>query len=121
MQQPSTQTKFTPHDYVFLLITGVLFYLLNRFTPFPIWDDVMYQYKPAIGGEFDKNFRTHFIFKGCIYITNARLPVCKRTVYRTLHRAMFLRTLGDREFPDSQHVSLSLSVCRSPETDATQI
>ena len=55
MQQPSTQTKFTPHDYAFLLITGVLFYLLNRFTPFPIWDDVMYQYKPAIGGgEFDK-------------------------------------------------------------------
>lgn len=50
MQQPSTQTKFTPHDYAFLLITGVLFYLLNRFTPFPIWDDVMYQYKPAIGG-----------------------------------------------------------------------
>ena len=44
MQPLNSQTRFTSTDYVFFLVVAILFYLLNRFTPFPILDDAVYQY-----------------------------------------------------------------------------
>ena len=52
----TSQTRLTVNDYVFLLVAGVLFYLLNRLTPFPWHDDIMYQYIGGMGGGIDGNY-----------------------------------------------------------------
>lgn len=49
----TSQTRLTVNDYVFLLVAGVLFYLLNRQAPFPWNDDAVYQYIGGMSGGGD--------------------------------------------------------------------
>lgn len=56
MRQISVQTRLTAADYIFFLVVGVLFYLLNRFTPYPVSDDYVYRFISAIEMDMDKGY-----------------------------------------------------------------
>lgn len=63
MRQISSQTRFTVADYVFLLIAGILFYLLYQFTSFPIDDDAVYQFIGGMSCDTDKSYEPIKSFK----------------------------------------------------------